>query len=430
MPTIKGTNKSDFLTGSNSADKIQAQSGNDTIHALGGNDAIDAGGGDDLIVSGTGSDTIDGGLGIDTLDYSGWSGRVTVQFGGYATSTTGVGSVQEIDSTGAILSTDEFSAIENIIATGGNDLLYGGGGANIFWGGTGDDRLNGGNGNDTLYGGAGDDLIDVGNGNDTTDGGDGIDTLFWDHGGLLGAVVDLQAGRISYDPAYGPDNWDIILNFENVRGRDGNKHIYGTDGSNTVQGSSGSDVIEGRGGDDVLVGDYGRYTGGINGSAFGYDDTIIGGAGNDLLSGDLGNDILSGGSGADIFVVDSYYGTDRITDFEDGVDRLALYDGLTITGWENRDTDGDGSADSSAALLSNGEAILFNGLNAPASLVDGTAVVHHADHFAIPELAGWTAEGGSPWDANTAASLYLAAGSAPADSPAASFSLPELTLWP
>ena len=410
MASIKGTNKAERLLGTNAADKIQALGGNDIIFGLGGNDTIEAGGGDDVIDGGAGSDTIDGGLGLDTLDYSSWTGRIFVQFSGYATDTNGVGRVDEYGSSGTLLSTDQFSAIENIIATAGNDQLYGGGGANSFWGGEGDDRLNGGSGNDSLYGGAGDDLIDVGNGNDTADGGDGCDTLFWDWGSLLGAFIDLRAGTISYSPAYGPDNWDIVRYFENVRGRDGNKQIYGTDGANIVQASTGGDLIDGRGGDDVLVGDYGRGADGPTGPSVSYDDTIIGGAGNDLLCGDQGADVLTGGSGADIFVIDGYCGTDGITDFEDNLDRVALYGGLTITGWEARDTNGDGTADAAAALLSNGQAILFEGYaSAPASLLSGDGLVRHSGHFAIPDLSGWSGSAGSPWDAGTAAELYAAA---------------------
>ena len=393
MASIKGSNKGETLRGTSVADKIQALGGNDIIFGFGGNDTIEAGGGDDRIDAGAGSDTIDGGLGVDTLDYSSASGAVRVQYGGYSTDTTGVGTVEEYGTAGGLLSSDKFSGVEDIIGSGWNDFLQGGGGANSISGGAGDDRINGANGNDFLYGGAGDDLIDVGNGNDYADGGEGCDTLFWDWGGLLGAVVDLQAGRITYSPAYGPDNWDVVLNFENVRGRDGNKQIYGTDDANIVQGSTGSDLIDGRGGDDILVGDFGRNTG-SSGAPAGYDDDIRGGAGDDLLSGDLGSDILTGGSGADRFVVDTYYGTDRITDFEDGVDTLELYGGLTITGWEARDSDGDGIADAQAALLSNGEAIVFDGYSAAPPSLAGTGLQLHAEQFSIPELASWSMTGG------------------------------------
>lgn len=55
------------------------------------------------------------------------------------------------------------------------------------------------------------------------------------------------------------------------------------------------------------------------------EDTLDGGAGNDYLRGYGGNDILTGGSGADRFVFErtqAANGTDRITDFETGVDVL------------------------------------------------------------------------------------------------------------
>ena len=390
MASIKGTNKADRLVGTNSADRIQGLSGNDTLFGLGGNDTIDGGGGDDIIDGGSGSDTIDGGLGIDTIDYSGWSGPIRIRPTGYSTDTNGVGTVEELGADGTLLSTDSFSGIENFIGSAWNDLIYGGGGHNSIWGGAGNDRINGNNGNDRLYGGAGNDLIDIANGNDHADGGEGIDTLFWEYNGLLDAVVDLAAGRVDY-PRYGSDNWDVVLNFENVRGADGNKQIFGTDGANIVQGGFGSDLIDGRGGDDTLVGDIGRHLEGYHSTPFGYNDDIRGGGGNDLLSGDLGNNVLTGGSGADSFIFDTNGGDNRVTDFEDGIDTVHLYGGLQIVGWESRDTNGDAAADSQAALLSNGTTILFDGYAAPPpSLLNGTNLTMVAAAFAIPELTTWS----------------------------------------
>jgi Ca2+-binding RTX toxin-like protein len=161
-----------------------------------------------------------------------------------------------------------------------------------------------------------------------------------------------------------------------------------------IEGGYGSDLILGRGGDDLLVGDLGRPAD-VGSYFYGFADRIDGGAGNDVISGDLDSDVLTGGSGADTFVIDTYYGTDRITDFEDGVDTLALYGGLTITDWEARDSDGDGIADQAAALLSNGEAVLFDGYTAaPASLVSGVGLALHTAQFAIPDLADWSAASG------------------------------------
>lgn len=391
MASFKGTNKGETLRGSALADKIQALGGDDIIYGLAGNDTIDAGAGNDLIQGGAGSDTIDGGLGTDTLDFSDVVGSVRIRATDYATSTTGKGTAEAYDAWGGLVATDTFSGIENIIGSAGNDYVSLSGANSSIWGGGGDDWLSGGGGNDNLYGGSGDDLLYVAGGTDLLDGGDGIDTVVFG-GGPSGLVVDLQAGTISYTGYPGADS---LVGIENVRGGDGNKQIFGDDASNIVQGSTGSDLIDGRGGDDVLVGDYGRNVGGVNTSPSGFNDTIRGGAGNDLISGDEGTDVLTGGGGADTFVVDTYYGTDRITDFEDGVDKLSLYGGLTITGWEARDTNGDGVADAQAALLSNGQALIFDGYTAaPSSLAGGAGLELHSEQFAIPELTDWSATSG------------------------------------
>lgn len=417
MANIKGGSKSDTLTGTNGADRIQGLGGNDTLNGLGGNDTLEGGNGDDTLVPGAGSDTIDGGNGIDTLDYSGWAGAIRVSpLVSYTANTTtpGSGAVEELDGSGALISTDRFTYVEKLIATSGNDHVQLGAENNMLWGGAGDDYLHGGNGDDVIYGGAGDDLIDIGNGSETADGGDGVDTIFWHYNGVLNAVtVDLQAGTVTYPNL---DSVETLVSIENVRGNYGNKIILGSDVSNIVQGGSGNDRIDGRGGDDLLVGDFGRDVG-SPGEPIGYDDSILGGGGNDLISGDLGSDVLTGGSGADIFVVDTYYGSDRITDFEDGSDKLALYGGLTIAGWEGRDTDGDEVVDAQAARLSNGETILFDGYSAPPASLVGTApgLVLHSGPFAIPELSLWTQAGGASWSSDTVADAYAAAAAAQAE---------------
>lgn len=389
MANIKGGKRADILVGTSRDDRIQGLGGDDQLYGLEGDDLLEGGNGNDLLVGGAGSDTLNGGNGIDTIDYSGWTGSIRVDASGYSTDTNGMGSVREHGPDGTLLSTDQYSYIENVIGSAGDDYIAMTGGSNSIWGGDGNDWIHGGNGDDWLYGGAGNDLIDIANGNDYADGGDGIDTLFWAYGGLLDAVVDLAAGRVDY-PRYGSDNWDIVLNFENVRGSYGNKQIFGTDGPNIVQAGDGSDLIDGRGGDDVLVGDFGRRLEGYYSTPFGFDDDIRGGDGDDLISGDYGNNVLTGGSGADTFVFDITGSENRITDFEDGIDMVALYGGLSITGWELRDSDGDGIGDSQAALVSNGTSILFEGhADVPASLLDGTALTLSTDAFAIPELTLW-----------------------------------------
>ncbi|MEL6208515.1 MAG: hypothetical protein AAFR47_24985, partial [Pseudomonadota bacterium] len=80
-------------------------------------------------------------------------------------------------------------------------------------------------------------------------------------------------------------------------------------------------------GNDVIRGD---------GSA----DTLIGGLGEDVLEPGRGaSDLLTGGAEADTFRFEDAFGTDTITDFEDGIDVIDLqnitlvggFGGLTIT---------------------------------------------------------------------------------------------------
>ncbi|MNI72528.1 Poly(beta-D-mannuronate) C5 epimerase 7 [compost metagenome] len=87
------------------------------------------------------------------------------------------------------------------------------------------------------------------------------------------------------------------------------------DGADTLMGGAGNDILFGQGGNDTLDGGKGN-------------DMLLGGTGNDTLIGGQGNDMLIGGSGADTFVWKSGdIGSDVIKDFKvsEG-DRLDLRD--------------------------------------------------------------------------------------------------------
>ena len=55
-------------------------------------------------------------------------------------------------------------------------------------------------------------------------------------------------------------------------------------------------------------------------------DTLQGGGGADWLHDGGGQDMLTGGAGADVFVFDRDATVDRISDFEDGIDRIDVSD--------------------------------------------------------------------------------------------------------
>jgi hypothetical protein len=101
--------------------------------------------------------------------------------------------------------------------------------------------------------------------------------------------------------------------------------LYGEDGDDLLRAGAGNDYLDGGAGNDYLYGDETHDTLlGCDG-----DDLLRGGMGNDFLDGGTGNDVLYGDEGEDIFVLTSGNGSDIIYEYEQGVDRFGLTDGLT-----------------------------------------------------------------------------------------------------
>ncbi|MEM9012758.1 MAG: calcium-binding protein [Pseudomonadota bacterium] len=178
----------------------------------------------------------------------------------------------------------------------GDDRLTGSVGRDSILGGSGDDHLDGLKGGDLLVGGAGDDLVRAGRGGDSR---------------LLG-----QAGD---DRLVAQEGDDQLL------GGRGNDVLRAGGGDDAARGGAGRDQVFGQGGNDDLAGGAGA-------------DRLHGGGGADRLDGGAGDDTLRGGAGADTFVFRTgQAGADRIVDFEDGRDHIAisgLEDGfadLTVT---------------------------------------------------------------------------------------------------
>jgi Ca2+-binding RTX toxin-like protein len=88
------------------------------------------------------------------------------------------------------------------------------------------------------------------------------------------------------------------------------------------------------GGNDVITGN--RYADRINGllgndRIVGRDgnDRLFGGAGSDTLNGGAGADIMTGGASADRFIFSDSDGSDRITDYQDGLDKIVIAEGAS-----------------------------------------------------------------------------------------------------
>lgn len=184
---------------------------------------------------------------------------------------------------------------------GGNDLAYGRGTGDILYGNAGADRLYGEGGADRLYGDAGNDRLYGGTERDLLNGGAGADLM---NGG---AGLD----RAEFQTAVG-QNMTVRLAAGTATGQ-GSDTLVSIENATT---GSGADLIVGTAGANVLISNAGA-------------DHLIGAGGNDRLDGGRGNDVLTGDSGADRFIFARNWGTDTITDFQNGIDHIEIETGTS-----------------------------------------------------------------------------------------------------
>ncbi|WP_304611094.1 CAP domain-containing protein [Microvirga sp. ACRRW] len=143
------------------------------------------------------------------------------------------------------------------------------------------------------------------------------------------------------------------------------KVITGTTGANTLIGTSRVDLIKGNAGNDKLYGRTGNDT--LRGDSG--NDRLYGEAGRDTLDGGTGNDTLSGGADADVFRFSGNWGKDKISGFQNGLDRIDLrgnslnFSKLSI---KQGHGDGDGIADD-VIITANGQSITL--LNVQKALI-------------------------------------------------------------
>ncbi|MFN7169072.1 MAG: S8 family serine peptidase [Pannonibacter sp.] len=353
IENVTGSAYADTLTGDASANTLLGGAGNDILVGGRGNDRLDGGAGSDTAVySGRyadyritlnsdgsrtitdlrsggpdGSDTV---LGVETLRFA--DGLLLI--GAVATAT---GTTTTAASSSTVFEVSGGSAHDSFLGTSGNDLINGGAGNDKFYGSAGADVFNGGDGWDIVNYSTSASAVDINLTRASQLGGD--------------AAGDIL---VSIEAVYGSNHNDVI------RGGAGNT-VFGGNGNDTLYDGTGSDSFYGDGGDDHFVWGGGKTNFFDGGSGFdtlnlglmtrgatvnltsrqasngidtatlynfervigsNFADTIIGSAGADRLTGAKGNDTLTGGAGADVFVFNAGDGTDTITDFVRGQDKL------------------------------------------------------------------------------------------------------------
>jgi serralysin len=271
IDNLIGSAFDDTLVGNNLRNRLEGGAGNDTLNAQGEAD---------ILVGGDGDDVLNGGTGRDTASYYDASAGVTVSL-----------LLQNMfqDTIGAGF--DRLVAMDDLEGSGFADVLTGNGLGNRLTGLAGDDRLTGGDGDDVLTGGDGDDRLD---------GGAGIDTASYEDA-ASGVTVTLAAGANVPQDTIGA-GIDRLIGIE---------RLLGSAFDDTLTGSAAVNRLGGGAGDDTLTAGAGA-------------DRLFGDAGDDILAGEAGDDQLTGGAGADVFVFTPGSGLDRILDFEDGIDRIAI----------------------------------------------------------------------------------------------------------
>jgi Ca2+-binding RTX toxin-like protein len=369
-------------TGNTLANLLRGNANNNTLNGVSGADTLFGEDGNDSLIGGIGNDVMAGGAGNDTYSVESIGDTVTETISGgddggidlvTSTITYTLGEfVENLTLLGSATLSGTGNALDNHI--------IGNLGANQLEGMAGADTLDGGSGADTMVGGTGDDVYRVERIEDVVVelAGGGIDLVQSSISYALGSQVE----HLTLLGTAGTATGNGLAN--RLQGTNSANTIAGAGGADTLIGLGGNDVLNGGGGNDVMIGGLGsdRYTvdslgdavveafnegndtvvasvdwtlganleglilsgtadldgtgneliNRITGNAganmlFGLagNDVLLGEAGADTLVGGAGGDVLTGGADADWFLFNAVNeGVDRITDFEIGVDQIAV----------------------------------------------------------------------------------------------------------
>jgi Ca2+-binding RTX toxin-like protein len=192
--------------------------------------------------------------------------------------------------------------------------------ADSLTGDAGENVLRGQDGKDTLVGQAGNDSLDGGAGNDSMKGGDGKDTY------VVGSTGDL-----------------VIETNTNVD--TGGRDLVRSSISHTLAANVEELVLSG--------------SSATNGTGNELGNKLTGNTGANRLDGRAGSDTLVGGSGADVFVIGSTSGSDTLSDFAKGVDRLLVSKGGIAIGDGDTTLEGAVTRSAPGGFSKSAELVIF-----------------------------------------------------------------------
>ncbi|XUR37333.1 Putative rhizobiocin/RTX toxin and hemolysin-type calcium binding protein [Rhizobium leguminosarum bv. trifolii] len=331
------------------------------------------------ITGGAGNDTLDGGTGNDALNGGAGNDIYVVDSASDVVTELASAGTDEIRTALAAYSIAALINVENLSYTGSANFTGTGNAlANMITGGAGNDTLNGGAGSDTMIGGAGDDTYIIDNAGDSVaeNAAAGTDTV---RTALASYTLGVNVENLTYigTAAFAGTGNDLA---NTITGGVGNDTLNGAAGADTMIGGAGDDIyiVDNAGdsvaenaaaGTDTVKTVLANYTIGNNVEKLSYTgsadftgtgnalaNTIIGGAGNDLLDGGTGNDALNGGAGNDIYVVDS--ASDVVTELASaGTDEirtsLAAYSIAALINVENLSYTGSANFTGTGNALAN-----------------------------------------------------------------------------
>ncbi|QUS39179.1 VWA domain-containing protein [Tardiphaga alba] len=365
--TVTGSSFDDTLTGGSGADTIAGGAGNDTITGGLGADVLSGGAGNDTfrLANGdfVGAESIDGGADTDTIlltnatvvnfttgtltsieKLTGSTGddnvTLTATQLSALTSLDLAGGTDTLQISGSFTSSSDaqIEGVENITLTGASTLnLSNQNEGFTITGSSGADSITGGLGDDTIIGAQNDTLLNGGGGNDTLQLGANFNN------GNNAQIVNIE--NVVLTAA-------VTVNLSNqtegfrITGSSGADSITGGSGDDTIIGAQNDTLLNGGGGTDTLVVGA-NFTSANNNQIQGIEIisavdaaagvklnfnnqtealTILGSAFSDTIVGGSGNDILTGNGGADQFRLRSNGGTDTVTDYIAGTDKIGFLD--------------------------------------------------------------------------------------------------------